>query len=53
MPVKPVDAQTVKNWLNHREAILIDVREIPENHAESIPGAYLLPLWSSINPDTT
>ncbi|GGZ42436.1 rhodanese-like domain-containing protein [Asticcacaulis endophyticus] len=44
MPVKSVDAPTLKQWLNHNEAILIDVREPSEHAAEHIAGAHLIPL---------
>lgn len=44
MPVKTIDAQTLKGWLDKGEAVLVDVREPAEHHAENIPGATLLPL---------
>lgn len=44
MPLKIVDANTLKNWLDKGEAVLVDVREPAEHEAESIPGATLLPL---------
>lgn len=44
MPVKTVDANTLKNWLEKDEAALVDVREPAEYEAEHIPGAVLLPL---------
>ncbi|MDC7675240.1 rhodanese-like domain-containing protein [Asticcacaulis machinosus] len=44
MSVKSVDALTLKQWLNHNEAILIDVREPSEYAAEHIAGAHLIPL---------
>ncbi len=44
MPLKTVDAKTLKNWLDNSQAVLIDVREPAEHSAESIKGAKLLPL---------
>lgn len=44
MPLKIVDANTLKTWLDKNEAVLVDVREPAEHEAESIPGATLLPL---------
>lgn len=42
--IKSVDIQTMQQWQNSGEAILVDIRE-PEEHAEaSIPGAILLPM---------
>ncbi len=48
MSLKMVTANTLKNWLDNGEAVLVDVREPAENAAESIEGALLLPL-SGIN----
>lgn len=44
MPLRTVDATTLKNWLERGEAVIVDVREPAEYEAESIPGAILLPL---------
>lgn len=44
MPIKTIDAGTLKNWLDRNEAVLVDVREPAEHEAEAIPGAMLLPL---------
>lgn len=46
MPVRTVDAATLRRWLDNREAILVDVREPAEHHSESIQEAILLPLRS-------
>lgn len=46
MAVKNVDATTAKQWLDKREAILIDVREPVEHASLKIPGALLHPLSS-------
>lgn len=56
MPLRTVNAATLKQWLDNREAVLLDVREPAEYEAESIVGATLRPL-SSISkaslPDCT
>jgi rhodanese-related sulfurtransferase len=44
MPIKNIDAKTLKKWLDSGEAVLIDVREQAEYDAESIPGSVLKPL---------
>lgn len=41
--VKTIDAKTLKTWLDHNEAILIDVREPAEYVAEHIAGSILIP----------
>ncbi|MBY0406483.1 MAG: rhodanese-like domain-containing protein [Rickettsiales bacterium] len=46
MPLKTIDAPTLKNWLEKREALLVDVREPAEYAAEHIQGATLMPLGS-------
>ena len=46
MPVSSIDANTLKTWLKNGEAVLVDVREPAEHHAEKIPGAVLVPLAS-------
>lgn len=44
MTIKNINCETLKNWLNSDEAILIDVREPAENEARKIEGSYLIPL---------
>ena len=44
MAIQSVDAKTLNNWLEHNEAVLVDVREPAEFASESIPGATLVPL---------
>ncbi len=46
-----VDAATAKQWLDGREAMLLDVREAPEFAYENVPGSVLLPL-SILDPAT-
>jgi len=45
-----IDAATAKRWLDTSEAVLIDVREIPEYQQAHIPGALLVPL-SAFDPN--
>jgi rhodanese-related sulfurtransferase len=42
--MKSVDCPTLKSWLNKKEAILVDVREIVENKNSKIKGSTLIPL---------
>lgn len=44
MPMKTVDAHTLKRWMETGEAVVVDVREPAEHAAEKIDGAKLLPL---------
>ena len=44
MPIRTVNAKTLKQWLDKGEAVLIDVREPAEHAAENIPGAILIPV---------
>ncbi|KTD16948.1 rhodanese-like domain-containing protein [Legionella jordanis] len=44
MAMQGVDAKTVKEWLDKKEALLLDVREPVEHAAEKIGGAHLYPL---------
>lgn len=44
MPMKTVDAKTLKQWLDKGEAVLVDVREPEEYASENIPDATLVPL---------
>lgn len=39
-----IDVATARQWLDAREALLIDVREVHEYEFENVPGALLLPL---------
>lgn len=48
--VRTVDADTLREWMEADEAVLIDVREPAEYAAERIPGSVNLPL-SSFSPD--
>ena len=42
--IKEINAETVKTWLDSREAVLIDIREGDEYAREHILGAQLVPL---------
>lgn len=44
MPIKNVDAATLKRWMDSGEAVVVDVREPAEHNAEKIEGATLVPL---------
>jgi rhodanese-related sulfurtransferase len=44
MTITNIDANTLRNWLDNNQAILIDVREPTEHAAEKISHAILLPL---------
>ena len=44
MPIKTVDAATLKHWMDSNEAVVVDVREPAEHIAEKIHKAILLPL---------
>ncbi len=44
--VQSVDPATVKEWYDHNEIVLVDVRETSEFEIEHIAGALLLPLSS-------
>lgn len=44
MPMKTVDAATLKRWMKSGEAVVVDVREPVEHAAEKIQGATLVPL---------
>lgn len=46
MPMKMVDAATLKHWIKAGEALVVDVREPAEHAAEKIDGATLVPLGS-------
>lgn len=49
-----IDSSTLKEWLAHEEALLVDVREPAEFLAEHIAGAYSVPLsrlsWETLPP---
>ncbi len=44
MPIKTVDAATLKRWMESGEALVVDVREPAEHAAEKISGSKLVPL---------
>lgn len=44
MPIKTVDAATLKSWIDSGEAVVVDVREPAEHAAENMSGATLVPL---------
>jgi rhodanese-related sulfurtransferase len=44
MAIKTVNAAQLKNWLDNKEAVLVDVREPAEHKAAQICGASLVPL---------
>ncbi len=44
MPLHTINAATLKEWVEQRKAVVIDVREPAEHHAENIEGTMLLPL---------
>ena len=44
MPMKTVDAATLKRWIDAGEAVVMDVREPAEHAAEKIHGTTLVPL---------
>lgn len=46
MPRELINASKLKQWLEHGEALLIDVREPGEYNAEHIPSAILIPMNS-------
>ena len=46
MPIKTIDASTLKRWLDNEEAVLVDVRERAEYDAEHIASSTLIPLAS-------
>lgn len=48
--IKEFPADTIQNWLEQGDVLLVDVREPREYEAEHIAGAMLLPL-SSLDPD--
>lgn len=48
--IRPLDPQTLKGWLDHDQAVLIDVREEGEVIAERVEPATFVPL-SSFRPD--
>jgi len=46
MPMKTVDASTLKHWIDKDEVLVIDVREPSEYASEHIAEATLIPLGS-------
>lgn len=44
MNIKSVNCQTLKNWLENNEAVLVDVREVSENAESRIKGSTLITL---------
>ncbi|KTC76833.1 rhodanese-like domain-containing protein [Legionella brunensis] len=44
MTIKTIDAATLKDWLEKKVAVLIDVREPEEHAAENISAAISIPL---------
>ncbi len=51
-PTGPIDLdpETVHEWMQKGEALVVDVRETAEFEAEHIPGTLLMPL-SFLDPD--
>lgn len=45
-----IDAHTLKQWLDQKTAVVVDVRELSEYTAGHIPGATLVSL-SAFDPD--
>lgn len=43
MPVKTVDVHTAKQWLDKKEAVIIDVREAEAHAAQGIKGSLHIP----------
>ncbi len=50
-PMREVDPQTLKRWLDEDKAVLIDIRESDEYVREHIPGSRLVPLSSFDSAD--
>lgn len=48
--VTEIDAETAKAWVDSGEAVLVDVRELPELREAAIPGAVHVPM-SAFDPD--
>lgn len=44
MPIKTIDAATLKRWIDNGEAVVVDVREPAEHAAQNIEGAKSIPL---------
>ncbi len=51
MSIQKIDAETLQQWLNNNEAILVDVREPAEYRAENIADAKSIPLSKICNID--
>lgn len=43
-PIKSIDAQQAKVWLDNQEAMIIDVRELAEHQEVRIDGSLLIPV---------
>ena len=50
-PLPEIDAATAKAWLEARDAVMVDVREVHEYEFENVPGSLLLPM-SFFDPAT-
>lgn len=50
MPLREVDARTLKTWLDQEKAVLIDIRDANEYAREHIAASRLVPL-SSFDPN--
>ncbi len=50
LDVTPASVETVKQWYDRNDILLVDVREVSEFEKEHIPGALLLPL-SGFDPE--
>jgi rhodanese-related sulfurtransferase len=44
MQIKNIDAKTAKNWLESKQAVIVDVREPAENNSASIKDSHLIPV---------
>ena len=44
MVIKTVDTETLKQWIDSGEAVIVDVREPAEHNAESIANSTLVPV---------
>ena len=51
MPIRTVDAATLKKWIDSGEAMVVDVREPAEYAAEKIAGAQCLPVGTISKKD--
>lgn len=44
MPIKSIDAKTLKSWIKNNEALIVDVREPAEHRVQRIADAKSIPL---------